>query len=132
MGERALAQFNKTLAEQGQLFVEPISSSWALGDVSVVCVEDGKITACLLFDSSASGSVRVSFAYSMNKASMKMPMLLLRAYSLLCGRFAPETELVIPCVTEASVNLVEKLIPSAATALVSYSAQRKPLWAITE
>lgn len=118
-----LAQFNETLAAQGQLLTAPISTDWAMGDVSAVYISEEKIAACVAFDRMREDTVRLAFAHSMGKGTMQMPLLLLRAYRLLSDRFAPETQLVIPCVTGASCALVEKLMPSAQVEMESYSAR---------
>ena len=52
-----------------------------------------------------------------------MPGLLRQAYQLLSRQYPAETEVVIPCVTDTSRRLVEKLLPSAAVSLVTFSAQ---------
>jgi len=126
LSERQLARFNRTLEQQGSLFVNPISKEWALGDISVVQVENGEISACAIFEQIDEQTVSLAFVYSSVAASMQLLLLLYKAYQLLSRKYSPETELVIHCVTETSCKLVEKLMPSAKTELVSYNAWLAP------
>lgn len=121
---KMIADLNRTLEKQNQLLDGPISKKHSVGNLSLVQVENGVITACVIFRELGRHKVELSFAYSGKKAPMQMPLLLLRAHKLLNQQYGPETELVIPCVTEVSRKLVEALVPSAAVTHVSYSAYR--------
>ena len=79
-----------------------------------------------IFEQTAEDCVQLSFVYADQGASMRLPMILLKANELLQEKFPPETELIIPCVTEVSRKLVEKLLPGARCTLQSYSALCKP------
>ncbi|MBQ3104828.1 MAG: GNAT family N-acetyltransferase [Lachnospiraceae bacterium] len=124
---KLIADLNRTLAEKNHLLDGPISKERSVGEVSLVQVEHEVITSCVIFRELGEHTVELSFAYSGKKASMQMPMLLLQAQRLLSRRYGPETELVIPCVTEASRKLVEALAPSAAVTRVSYGAYRNTI-----
>lgn len=126
MSEKQLERFNRSLEKQGSLLVNPISKEWALGDISVVHVENGEISDCVIFEEIDEQTVSLSFVYSSGAASMRLLLLLYKAYQLLSRKYSPETELVIHCVTDTSCKLVEKLMPSAKTELVSYNAWRAP------
>ena len=121
--ERLIAALNRTLAERGQLLAGPISRETALSDISVTYTEDDRITACAIFTPLGGDGVSLSFVYAHSSASARMPGLLRQAYQLLSRQYPAETEVVIPCVTDTSRRLVEKLLPSAAVSLVTYSAQ---------
>lgn len=126
LSERQLARFNRMLEKQGSLLVNPISKEWALGDISVVQIENGEISACAIFEQIDEQTVSLAFVYSSVAASMQLLLLLCRAYQLLSRKYNPEAELVIHCVTETSCKLVEKLMPSAKAELISYNAWLAP------
>jgi N-acetylglutamate synthase-like GNAT family acetyltransferase len=123
---RLIETLNRTLEEQGLLLDGPITKEQTVGDVSLVYTEEETITACVIFREPGEGMVELSYAYSGRKASLQMPALLLRAQRLLSRRYGPETELVIPCVTDASRRLVEALVPSAVVKHRAYRAYWRP------
>lgn len=124
--QKRLDEFNYTVSKKGKLFVKPIDKQWPLQDVSVVCIENKQITACAIFEQLAEGVVSLSFAYAQENATMKLFLLLYRAQEILREKYSPETELVIPCVTEVSCKLVETILPDAQVTLQSYSARWVP------
>lgn len=121
-----LMDLNRELAEKGLLFIGPISKEESLSKISMVHVEQGKIQSCIIFKALDKTAVELAFLYSGEKNSVHMPLLLIEAYQKLKESVSPETELVIPCVTETSCKLVETLIPSARETLVSYRVQWIP------
>ena len=123
---RLIETLNRTLEEQGLLLDGPITKEQTVGDVSLVYTEEETITACVIFREPGEGMVELSYAYSGRKASLQMPALLLRAQRLLSRRYGPETELVIPCVTDTSRRLVEALAPSAVVKRRAYRACWRP------
>lgn len=122
----SLAAMNRDLAQKGLMYVQPISARWALGDVSLIYMKDNTAMACAIFEQIGESCVQLSFVYADPSASMRLPLVLLKAHELLREKFGPETELVIPCVTETSRKLTKKLLPSAKVALRAYSALGKP------
>lgn len=123
---RLIETLNRTLEEQGLLLDGPVTKEQTAGDVSLVYTEENVITACVIFREPGEGMVELSYAYSGRKASMQMPALLLCAQRLLSRRYGPETELVIPCVTDTSRRLVEALAPSAVVKRTAYRACWRP------
>ena len=121
-----IMDLNRELAEKGLLLIGPISKDENLAEVSLVSVENGRIHTCVIFRAIDETAVELAFVYTGSKASMQMPLLLMQAYQTLKEHYLPETELVIPCVTEASCKLVETLLPSAKETMVSYRVQWVP------
>lgn len=117
---------NNTLFDQNIMYVGPISKNWTVNDVSVAYIENDVIMACVLYEQVSEDVVRLAYAYSHNKKAPYMPLLLHKTYQLLQDKYAADVQLVIPCVTEVSQKLVEKLMPSARAELITYSAQIKP------
>lgn len=121
--DRQLTALNHTLAESGQLLAGPISRETALGSISVAATDGVKVTACAIFEPLGEDSVSLSFVYAHSSATAQLPGMLRQAQQLLNRQYPPETTLVIPCVTDTSRKLVEKLLPSAAVSLITCSAQ---------
>ena len=119
---------NRDLEKRGLLYVDPISTKWALGDVSLICADRDTAVACVIFDRIDEKTLRLAYVHADGKASMRLPMLLLQANRLLQDNFSPDTQLVIPCVSDASRRLAEKLLPGARVTLETYSAQAKPIF----
>lgn len=123
---RLIMLLNHRLAEKGQLLIGPISKEDVLADISLVVERNGKIQSCIIFRKISEKEIELAFVYTDSKSSVRLPLLLIHAYHLLQEKYAPDTELVIPCVTDASCRLVETLIPSARILLESYSVQWLP------
>lgn len=126
VSDRLLTQLNQTLAEHGQQFIGAISGKNAMSDVSLVDVDAEGIQGCVIFRRLSENAIELAFLYTSRKGSVRMPLMLMYAEELLKERFSPQTELIIPCVTEASHKLVSKLIPTAAVTHVSYSGRWEP------
>ena len=126
VSDRLLTELNHTLAGHGQLLIGPISKKTALADVSLVDVDAEGIQGCVIFRRLSGNTVELAFLYTSRKGSVRMPLMLMYAEELLKKHFPPQTELIIPCVTEASHNLVSKLIPMAVVTHVSYSGRWEP------
>ena len=123
-----LNAMNRTLEQKGLLYVDPISSNWAMDDVSLICTDGDEAVACAIFDRIDEHTIRLAYVHADSKASMRLPMILLQANQLLQERFSPDTQLVIPCVSDTSRKLAEKLLPSARVSLCTFSAQAKPVF----
>ena len=121
-----IAAMTRDLTKKGVLYVDPISSKWALGDISLVFMNNDAPAACVIFAQAGENTVQLSYVYADAASSMRLPMFLLKAHELLQKKFGPETELTIPCVTESSRKLVEKLLPGARVTLQGYCALAKP------
>lgn len=121
-----LNAMNRSLELKGLLYVDPISTRWAMDDISLICADGDEVVACVIFDKLDEHTIRLAFVYAASKASMRLPMILLQAGRLLQERFSPDTQLVIPCVSDSSRKLAEKLLPSARVSLCTFSAQVKP------
>ena len=121
-----ITAMNRDLEQRGLLYVDPISTQWALGDISLICTDKDAAVACVIFDRIDENTLRLAYVHADGKASMRLPMLLLQANKLLQDNFSPDTQLVIPCVSESSRKLAEKLLPCAWVTLETYSAQAKP------
>lgn len=122
-----IMDLNRELTEKGLLLIGPISKEETLANVSLVNVDHGKIQTCVIFRDIDETAVELAFVYTESKGSMQMPLLLMQAYQILKEHYLPETEVVIPCVTEVSCKLVETLIPSAKATLVSHRVQWIPI-----
>lgn len=84
-------------------------------ELSLGVVEDGKITACIIFDGTFPGRLNLAYAGSKpgEKAPMLFPVLLRSAFGQLQKRFPPETEVVLQTVTPESDRLAGKLLEPA-------------------
>lgn len=102
-------------AEESGPTEDPSGDAAIDSELSLGVVEDGKITAYVLFNHSFAGRLTLAYAGSEpgGRASALFPVLLRCAFRLAGKRFSPETEVVFQTVTPESARLAKKLLEAA-------------------
>lgn len=89
-------------------------------DISVAYINGNKQEAFIIFDTSWSGGLTLSAAWSASKYPMVLPGLLRSAATRAQEKYLPETKIAVQAVNGASVALIRALLPEAEAVAHTY------------
>lgn len=90
-------------------------------EISAAHISGSKADAYVIFDTSWSGGLTLSAAWSGSKDPTVLPLLLRSAVARMREKYPPETQIAVQAVNTASAALIRTLLPGAETISYNYS-----------
>lgn len=105
-----LQMLDNRLSDNGvDLLEEPLTKAKLDRDLSLGVIENGQVTACVIFDHSFNGQLTLAYADTGSNPPSVFATLIRSAFRLVMNKYPPNTPVVVQTITPVSAQLIQRI-----------------------